>query len=195
MPPLDAWLPAFEFSEQHQLEIPAPREQVDRALREVSVDEIPVARALFWLRRLGRGKSDLRRPFLDQGAIVLEDTPGEVVVLGLTGQFWRLRGGGRDPVRPRSAEEFRAYDRPDVCKAVIDFRIAELGVARCRLSTETRVHVEDPASRRTFRRYWLVIRPFSGLTRILFLRAVRAHALLDRDLEASDDPRIAAPRE
>jgi hypothetical protein len=174
--PLDAWLPAFEFSEQHQLEICAAREQVDRALRGVSVEEIPVARALFWLRRLGRGNSDRRRPFLDQGAIVLEDTPGEVVVLGLTGQFWRLRSGGRDVGRPRTAEEYLAYDRPDVCKAAIDFRIAELGDGRCRLSTETRVHVEDPASRRAFRRYWLVIRPFSGLTRILFLRAVRRQA-------------------
>ena len=78
---------------------------------------------------------------------------------------------------------------------MIDFRIAELGGGRCLLATETRVHVEDPASRRAFRRYWFVIRPFSGLTRILFLRAVRAQALLDRDLEASDDAGVASSRE
>ena len=106
---------------------------------------------------------------------------GEGVVLGLTGQFWRLRGG-RDLGRPRTAEEFLAYDRPDVCKAVIDFRIVELAPGRCRLTTETRVHVDDPAARRAFRRYWLVVRPFSGLTRILFL--ARGAASGARDVAA-----------
>ena len=179
MRPLDDFLCAYEFSERHQLEIHAVPEQVDRALREVSLAEIPVARALWWLRRFGRGDPGVRRPFLDPalpGAVPLDDVLGEGVVIGLTGQFWRLRGS-RDPERPRTAVEFLAYDRPDMCKAVLDFRIERLGPGQCRLSTETRVHVADPAARRAFRRYWLVIRPFSGLTRILFLRAVRRQAL------------------
>ena len=103
---------------------------------------------------------------------VLDDVPEEGVVLGLTGQFWRLLGGERDPGRPTTPEEFLAYSRRDTCKAVIDFRI-QPGA----LSTETRVHVADPASRRVFRRYWRVIRPFSGLIRILLLRAARKRAL------------------
>ena len=86
------------------------------------------------------------------------------------GQFWKLRGG-RDPDRPRTADEFLAYARPDTCKAVIDFRVGP-----SLLSTETRVHVADPAARRKFRRYWRVIRPFSGLIRILLLRAARKRA-------------------
>lgn len=91
------------------------------------------------------------------------------MILGLTGQFWRLRGGGDD--RPRTADEFLDYARPDTCKAVIDFRIGSSS-----LSTETRVHVADPLSRRKFGRYWRVIRPFSGLIRILLLRAARRRA-------------------
>ena len=35
------------------------------------------------------------------------------------------------------------------------------------------MHVPDPAARRAFGRYWLVVRPFSGLIRIALLRAVR----------------------
>jgi hypothetical protein len=175
---VDYFLPTFEFSEQHDVVIDARREHVDRALREVSVDEIRGIRILYLLRGLGRGSHDTKRPFLGLagiGAIELENEPGVGIVLGLTGQFWRP-GGGRDAGRPRTAEEFLAYDRPDVCKAVIDFRIAELGGGRSRVSTETRVHVEDVTARRAFRRYWLAIRPFSGLTRILFLRAVRRQA-------------------
>jgi hypothetical protein len=174
---LDSFLPVYEFSERHGLEIDADPARVDRALREVSIAEIPVARALYLLRGLGRAALDTREPFLGLarlGSVTLEDVAGEGVILGLTGQFWRLRGG-RDLGRPCTAEEFLAYDRPDVCKAVIDFHITELG-AGCRVTTETRVHVEDPAARRAFRRYWFVIKPFSGLIRMLFLRAVRRRA-------------------
>jgi len=178
MRPLDAFLPDFEFSERHALEIRAEPARIDCALREVSIAEIPVARALYLLRGLGRAAVDTREPFLGLarlGSVTLEDVAGEGLVLGLTGQFWRLRGGSRLP-RPRAPDEFLAYDRADVCKAVIDFRIVEIGPGRCAVLTETRVHVEDLAARRTFRRYWLVIRPFSGLIRILFLRAVRRRA-------------------
>jgi hypothetical protein len=79
--------------------------------------------------------------------------PGEGIVLDLRGDFWRLRGGGES------------------CEAVIDFRVQGRG-----LTTETRVHVADPAARRKFGRYWRVIRPFSGLIRILMLRAAKRKA-------------------
>ncbi len=178
MRPLDDYLPAWEFSERHSLEIRADPVRVDKALREVSIAEIPVARALYLLRGLGRAASDTREPFLGLariGSVTLEDVAGDGLVLGLTGQFWRLRGGTNLP-RPRTADAFLAYDRPDVCKAVIDFRIVEFGLGRCAVSTETRVHVAERAARRAFRRYWFVIKPFSGLIRMLFLRAVRRRA-------------------
>lgn len=178
---LDDFLSVYGFSERHSLEIDAEPERIDKALRSVSVDEIPAIRVLFLARGLGRTSRDTSRPFLalaQIGAVTLAEVAGEGVVLGLTGQFWRLRGG-LDLGRPGTADEFLAYDRPAVCKAVIDFRIAEIGPGRCRLTTETRVHVEDPTARRAFRRYWLVVRPFSGLARILFLRAVRSRCRLD----------------
>jgi hypothetical protein len=171
---LDEFLPVYEFSERHRLTIPASRERIDTALRTVALDDIPVARALWWLRRLGRPFGESGKPFVQgalKNAIILDDVPTEGVVLGLTGQFWRLGGGNPGP-RPRTVDEFLAFDRPDSCKAVIDFRVGpEL------LSTETRVHVSDAGSHRKFRRYWRVIRPFSGLIRVVFLRAARARAV------------------
>jgi hypothetical protein len=44
------------------------------------------------------------------------------------------------------------------------------------LSTETRVACGDAASRAKFRVYWTFVRPFSGLIRIVMLRAVRRAA-------------------
>lgn len=110
-----------------------------------------------------------------RNGVLLEDAPGEGLVLGITGRFWRLRGGFRGDL-PRSPEEFAAYDRGDVARAVVDLRIHPQSDARSLITTETRVHVSDPAARRKFRRYWLVVRRFSGLTRILLLRAAKRRA-------------------
>ena len=175
---LDHFLPVYEAHERHSLAIAASAERADRAAREVALADIPVARMLFALRSLGRGTANAREPLvlsmLRQG-VLLEDVPGRGVVLGLTGQFWRIRGG---PVanRPRTADEFLACDRPDVAKAVMDLRVHAEGEERSLLTTETRVHISDASTRRKFRRYWLVIKPFSGLTRILLLRAARRKA-------------------
>jgi hypothetical protein len=173
MRPLDDFLPAYEFVERHSLAIDAPQGRIDAAFREVSIADIPLARGLWWIRRLGRQYGDAKKPFVggELPGVVLDDVPGEGLVLGLTGQFWKVLGGERDPGRPRTAEEFLAYARGDTCKAVIDFRVAPGS-----LSTETRVHVADLAARRSFRRYWRVVRPFSGLIRILLLRAARERA-------------------
>ena len=170
---LDDFLPTYEFSERHRLAIDASAARIDAAFREVSIADIPLARALWWIRRLGRTYGDTSKPFIrgDLPGVVLEDTPEEGMILGLTGQFWRLLGGQRDGDRPTTRDEFLAYDRPDTCKAVIDFRVGDRS-----LSTETRVHVADPSSRKKFRRYWLVVRPFSGLIRLLLLRAARSRA-------------------
>jgi hypothetical protein len=149
---LDEFLPDYELSERHSIRLHAPPERIDAAVRSLAVEDVPVAYALFRLRALGR-RTPERRPFVDN-ARRLDDAPGAGVVLGLSGEFWRLRPS-----------------RSDACIAVFDFRIDG-----DRLSTETRVHVADPAARRKFARYWRVIRPFSGLTRILFLREVRRRA-------------------
>ena len=166
MKALDAYLPEYEFSERHGVAVAAARERVDASVRSLYVDDLPILRLLFRLRALGRRVP--RRPFVQLG-VVLEDVPGEGLVLGLAGQFWRLRGSSTPT--PKTRGEFLACDRPDVCKAVIDFRVGE-----GRLTTETRVHVADPATRRKFARYWRVVGPFSALTRIVFLRAVRRRA-------------------
>ena len=166
MKTLDAYLPEYEFSERHGVAVAAAPERVDASVRSLYVDDLPILRLLFRLRALGRRVP--RRPFVQLG-VVLEDVPGEGLVLGLAGQFWRLRGSSTP--NPKTRDEFLAYDRPDVCKAVIDFRVGE-----GRLTTETRVHVADPAARRKFAHYWRVVGPFSGLTRIAVLRAVRRRA-------------------
>ena len=54
MKPLDDFLPVYEFSERHSLAIDAPAARIDAAFRALSISDIPLARVLWWLRRLGR---------------------------------------------------------------------------------------------------------------------------------------------
>ena len=155
MKALDTYFPTFEFVERHSVPIAADPALADRALRSVTFGDLPIVRALLFLRGLGiRRRDELVLDAMRRRATVLEDVPGEGLVLGITGTFWRWRGtaGGDEPP----------------ATAVVDFR-AERGA----LTTETRVHVEDRASRRRFARYWRVVRPFSGLTRVALLRAAR----------------------
>ena len=156
MKSLDAYLPSYDFATRHEVEVDAPPDLADRALRELTFREIPLVRALLLARGLGlRRADDSVLAAMVPRATVLEDVPGKRVVLSLSGRFWRLRGKG---------EEAPAT-------AVVDFR-ARPGA----LTTETRVHVPDPASRRRFARYWRVVRPFSRLIRAQVLRAAKRRA-------------------
>jgi hypothetical protein len=154
--PLDAFLPTYEFVERHGVAVDADPGAAERALREVTFREVPVVRALLFMRGLGSGRVD--EPVLaamERRATVLDDVPGEGLVLCLRGRFWRLRGGGNEPE----------------ATAVVDFRAREGS-----LTTETRVHVPPGHSRRRFARYWRVVRPFSGITRKQVLRAAKRRA-------------------
>lgn len=156
MKSLDEFLPAYEFATRHEVQVDADPARADRALRELTFAEVPLVRGLLLARGLGlRRRPDRVLATMVPRAAVLEDVPGEGMVLKLTGQFWRVRGRGTEP--------------PAI--AVIDFR-ASAGS----LTTETRVHVSDPESLRRFERYWRLVRPFSNLIRRRVLHAAKRRA-------------------
>ena len=163
MKSLDEFLPNYEFATRHRVAVDADPVQADRALRELTYGEIPLVRGLLLARGLGprKGTENVLSTMVPR-ATVLEDVPGEGIVLTLTGQFWRLRGRGPEPP----------------ATAVVDFRAVPGS-----LTTETRVHIPDPSSRRRFARYWRIARPFSGLIRVAVLRAAKRRA--ERPIEAN----------
>jgi hypothetical protein len=156
MKSLDSFLPVYEFSTRHEVSVAVDPARADRALREVTFKEVPLVRGLLVARGLGlRRAEDTVLAAMVPRATILEDVPGEGMVLTLSGQFWRLRGRG--PEAPATA--------------VVDFRALPGSLA-----TETRVHVPDPVSRRKFAQYWRIVRPFSGLIRIAVLQAAKRRA-------------------
>ena len=139
---------------RYELAVDADAAAADRALREVTFGDVPLVRALVFARGLGLPARDQKvvAAFVRRAELV-EDVPGRVTVR-LEGRFWRLRGGGTEPA----------------ATATVGF-LAEPGM----LSTETRVHV-PAASARRFRRYWRVVRPFSGVIRKQVLAAAKRRA-------------------
>ena len=179
---LDAYLPDPDAAERHVIDVAAPPDAVLDALWHTDIAG-PVARAMLALRMLPaalRGSSTARRriqglrtrpvtlrDIVADGFAVLGEVPNGVV-LGLTGRFWALSGG---TVRTDPAT-WAAGPPAGMAQAAWSFTVEPRGDGT-RLVTETRVRCADAASRRAFRRYWLVVRPGSGLLRRLILRRIR----------------------
>lgn len=189
---LDTFLPRWDFRERHSRVIPAPPQAVWEAMKDVTLAEMPVAGTLFALRSLPArvaGKPGLPRladqPVLaqlpDSGFVMLAEKPGEELVVGLIAQMWKLRG---QTVRIRKGAEFLAFERPGFVKAAMNFHVSD-GLSGTRLETETRVLATNTGARRGFGRYWLLIRPASGLIRRIWLRAIAHRATQARP---SDQP-------
>lgn len=169
---IDRFLPLWDVGEHHRMAVDAEPGRAYRAVREADLARSGVIRVLFALRGLpGRGPVRLEN-LTGVGFTVLGEEPGTELVLGIVGRFWRLRGGlVRVP-----ATEFVAFSEPGYAKAAWDFRVRPLPDGRSTVSTETRVRATDPAARRAFRRYWVVVGPGSALVRRRALAVIRAEA-------------------
>jgi hypothetical protein len=180
---IDEWLPTFDETELHSAEIAAQPQAVDAALRGLTVADLPLTRLLMGIRTLpGRltGRPAVARTgrplvegLLAAGFVVLDERPGEQIVMGAVGRFWRVRGDGID--RLDGPPAFRDYDRPASVRAVMDFAIEPIPTG-ARLSTETRIAGTDAAGTRTFRRYWRCVHLGSALIRHEFLSGARRRA-------------------
>jgi hypothetical protein len=177
---LDDVLPVTDHATRQARWIAAPPRAVWDALHEVKLTGLPVTVLLSAARFLpvllaGRGAGHLRdRPFLDVLPVpLLSSEPPEAVVFGGALQAWRLTGGEESP--ELDAEGLRAWSEPGWVKAAMDFRLTPRGNGT-ELSSETRVMATDDRTRRSFARYWRVVRPGSTAIRWEVLTAVELKA-------------------
>jgi hypothetical protein len=176
---IESFAPNPDAVETHRITIAASCEAVYQALWTTDLGDSLVMRGLLALRSLPERvlHPGRRRPpqqvtlhsVLEAGFGRLAEEPGGEIVLGIAGRFWRP-SGNLLPFRP---EHFQGPVPPGVARAVWNFTVQEADAGRTLLSTETRVVCGDTGSRWKFRAYWLLVRPFSGLTRRLMLKAVR----------------------
>ena len=184
---LDRFLPDFDFSECHDTTVRAPAGAVYRAMWEVTLAEMPLAGALFWLRELPARllrrryrftadpqRTPILRAVLSRSFVLLDETPEREVAVGTIGRFWQAAGGSV-PLPDLAA--FQAFQDPTYARAVMDFRLTPSADGRSTpLTPETRIQIPSPGARRRFRAYWLVVYPGSAIIRRHWLRAIQRHA-------------------
>jgi hypothetical protein len=155
---LDHVLPEYHVRERHErLVAAAPKDAVAAALG-VPLAPDALVRALFRVRGIPGGGSvygTLRALGFEQ--LVCQD---DCVALGAAGRPWSPRGG----MVPLGSAG------PGQVRMVVSVEAVAAGDGAL-LATETRVAATDAGSLRAFRRYWLVVGPFSALIRRRWLAA------------------------
>ena len=185
---IDQFLPKYDAVESHTTIVRAPADRVWAAIRTADFGANGIVRMLFALRgapeflvapreALARARTPAHAPLtleaaLNNGFVVLGEEPGRELLLGTAGRFWGARGGlcRVDP------QHFSDFAEPGAAQAAWNFAVRPLVGEKTMLSTETRVRCVDAGGRLKFRFYWGVIRPFSGIIRLVMLRAIKQAA-------------------
>jgi hypothetical protein len=189
---LDKYIPEYDFTEVHTIKIKATPEAAYRAVKETTLAEISgIVRLLLFLRELpekmvGRKSQGMRadQPMMGQmqqnGFTVIENQPPREDVFGLIvpgkiGRVWNKTSGTGAPVT--NAEEFLAFEAPGFLLVIANFLIKDSGVPGVVTAyTESRTMGLSPQAVKDFSPYWRFIRPWSGLIRRLWLRAIKRRA-------------------
>lgn len=177
---INSFAPKPDATEIHKIEISASCEVVYQALWTADIGNSSVIKGLLALRSLPsfilsrecRPRAHRKitlQTLIEAGFGRLAEEPGREIVLGITGRFWRPTGN----TLPFKQEDFIGAVPAGLARAVWNFSVQSSAAERTILTTETRITCGDEASRMKFRAYWLLVRPFSGLIRMVMLRAIR----------------------
>lgn len=183
---IDEFLPTYNVAVVHADVFRATPARCYQVASELDLFQTPVIRTLIGIRGLPQAAaSSLRgrrtastppasrrtfrfRDMVELGWISLGETPGAELVLGQVGRPWK--GVAVSTHVPATPEQFTSFDDPGFAKIATSLRVDPYGNEASILTMETRVAIADDSSRRRFRRYWLVIGPFSSLIRRLAMR-------------------------
>ena len=163
---LDDLMPLWDVRERHRVTIAAPAARVLDAVKTTDLLRDPIVRGLLKIR--GKCPDVLTIESLGEAAFTVIARSDDEIVLGKVARFWQRKAIDH----PDGATRFAAFDEPGWCKAAWNFSLSSRNGSTL-LETETRVRSTDPATKRRFGAYWLLIRPFSGLIRRRALAMIR----------------------
>ena len=162
---INKYLPHYTFKEYHEIVVDSPIATVYDVANDVDLSKSKTIKWLFKIRGLPTQRLNLQNFIHDMGFTHLESNAPYETVIG----FWT-----RVKIAPiPSYEDFINNSISPWIKAVWNFQCDALGENITKVSTETRVLCVAPFTHITFRLYWLVIKPFSGLTRKKMLQIIK----------------------
>jgi hypothetical protein len=186
---LDSWMPTYDAAARYAVHIRASPARVYATLLATDFRRPWLVRALMGVRllpalllspnatwrRFGQPSSRSHASLTDlahSDFVLLEETPPQEIVLGITGRFWKLAA----EIVPIPPARFREPLPDGLAQAAWNFAVTEApgGAA---LTTETRIRCADAATRRRFQLYWWLVAPGSGLIRHAILGQVRRESL------------------
>jgi hypothetical protein len=162
-------LPYAPITMVHSRRIEAAAPDVWAALHDITFADIRVTRILYAIRRMNAPEGNI---FDDGPLTLLIETPPQSALAGAITQPWRLHPARMDL---SSFDQFESFDEPGWVKIATDFTLTAEG-HHTTLTTRTHVEPTDQHAARSFRPYWIAIRPFSGFIRTEILTAVAKHA-------------------
>ena len=174
----DEFLPTHDFGASYEIRINATRALVYQCLIRSDFNKPSLVRLLMTIRTgkrppRNRVPSDLRQRLQGTGFVILDEVPGEELVIGVAGRFWRPDGGR---CLGLTAGDFGGFSRPGYAKVAWIFRLRTESPKCTALSTETRIKCFGPAALWKFSIYWSLVGPFSGLIRKAILKQVKTEA-------------------
>jgi hypothetical protein len=141
----------------------------------------PLLAMSMWIRGLpqrwsGRPAPPLPRLVVAEGGLpgwlILGERPDREIAFGGIGKFWQPVIEWRDVAKA----EFSGFAEPGWGKIAANFSVLPYGESSTLLSYECRTVTTDPESRKQFRRYWWLIRPFVGHIMRATVKQIKANA-------------------
>ena len=177
-PRIDKFLPLYNVSVSYEIRINAPPSVVYQCVLRSDFNDLWLVRLLMTIRTgkrqpRNRVPRDLVQRLQGTGFVILDDVPGEELVIGVAGKFWRPDGGR---CLDLTAGDFGEFARAGYSKVAWNFRLRTESPKCTVLSTETRIKCFGRAALWKFRLYWSLVSPFSGLIRKAILKQVKTEA-------------------
>jgi hypothetical protein len=175
-PHLDRQLPDPQVDEAFAIGVPASPSAVWAAVRDADLLGLGVLQPRCLLtgadagRRAADGGGRIDALAAEGDVTILDEVPGEEIVVGAVGQPWRACGA---TVR-LSPEAFTAFDRPGHARAVFSLSVARQDPGTL-VVVAWRIAATDDASRRALAAWWRAAGPAARLAVHLALPAL-AHA-------------------
>ena len=165
---IDQILPRYDQREYHQIQIRGDLTEVYETVRALDFSDSSLIRTLFRLRGLPAALKSVD-DLLQAGFVLVDEQADQEFVLGLIGKFWAPTA----KLEKVNALRYREFNHKGYAKVAWNFAVSKTPHGLVKVSTETRIMCTDDSSRKRFRLYWLLVGPFSGLTRREMLRLVK----------------------
>lgn len=184
-PRFEALVCGAQFRDRIAVRVHASPETIFRAAREVTLSDMPLARAVGELRylpsRLGghHPPAGAEKPFItllaENGTVLVDDNSPRELITGSAGHLHRIVD--QAPVHFERVEDLLAFDDPDCEKLFMSLRVEPTGAAdEYWLVLEHATRALSAAAARKFRRYWRVIRAGGAFVTLQLLKAIRTRA-------------------